>query len=122
MDRELLELCGYLLTMLHWQRGIIDMLVVTKTIPLEGEWLENWNRVIQNLETYEKFSWEIAPSRAYLPVMRHERLTGEKIINSELLTEKDSFGRLPYNVNNLDDIEEIMRKIKDCRIYASQNP
>lgn len=118
---ELLELCGLLLTMMHWQRGIIDMLVVTKAVQLEGEWLENWRRVIQDLETYEQFAWEIAPARAMLPVMRHHRLTNELPEEAVHATAKDGFGRIPYNTPNLDYIENLLRRILDCRIYEAEN-
>lgn len=114
-----LEMIGYLVTMLHWQRGIIDMCVQTKAINLEGEWLENWNRVIEDLNTLEKFVWEVAPSRAMLPVLRHHRLTGEWLENFEVAMEKDDYGRLPYNTYNLDDLEDLIRRVMDCRIYAN---
>lgn len=117
-----MELLGLLLTMMHWQRGIIDMLVVTKTVPLEGEWLENWNRVIKDLESYEQFAWELAPSRAMLPILRHHRITGEVPNDLEALAAKDNFGRIPYGNANLDYIENILRRVMDCRTYeAAQN-
>lgn len=119
---DILELMGYLLTMMHWQRGIIDMLVVTNAVHLEGEWLENWRRVIKDLETYEQFAWEIAPARAMLPIMRHHRLTNELPENAEHLAAKDGFGRIPYNTPNLDHIEDLLRRVMDCHIYeARQN-
>lgn len=120
-ELQMLEVVGHLVTMLHWQRGIIDSCVQTKAINLEGEWLENWNRVIKNLETFEQFVWEIAPSRAMLPVLRHHRLTGEWLDNFEVATAKDSQGRTPYQAENLDDMEDLLRKLMDCRIYANNS-
>lgn len=116
-----MELLGYTLIMLHWQRGIIDMLVKSGHIELSEAELENWNRVITNLETYEKFAWELAPARALLPAMRHFRLTGELPEGVELMTAKDELGRIPYGNKDLDYIENTLRRVMDCRIYEMEN-
>lgn len=105
--------------MLHWQRGIIDMLIAIEAVKLDGEWLENWHRVIKNCEAYEQFAWELAPARAMLPVLRHHRLTGEVPNEVEQLAAKDNFGRIPYGNGNLDHIEDVLRRIKDCHIYET---
>jgi len=119
LNLTMLEVCSSLLTMLHWQRGIIDMLIATKTVHLEGEWLDNWNRVIANLETYEVFLWEILPGRNLIPIMRHYRQTGELLDGWENLLQKDNFGRLKYDATNVDDIEELLRKVKDVRQFEA---
>lgn len=116
-ERDLLEAVGYLLLMLHWQRGILDMCVQIGAIQLEGEWRENWDRVVKDLETFEKFAWEIAPARALLPILRYRRLTGELLEGYEVLLAKDSHGRIPYRVENLDDIEDLLRRVMDCRKF-----
>lgn len=121
LELRMMEMIGYLVTMMHWQRGIIDMCVQTQSIKLEGEWLENWNRIIEDLNTFEKFVWEVAPPRAMLPIMRHHRLTGEWLEGYEVAMAKDSYGRTPYNATNLDDLEDLIRRIMDCRIYANNN-
>lgn len=115
---NVMELCGMILLMLHWQRGIIDMLVQSdKVKKMTKAERENWNRVIKNLETYEEFAWELAPARALLPIMRHFRLTDELPDGFQALNAKDELGRIPYGDLNLDYIENILRRVEDCRIY-----
>lgn len=117
---DLLEMVGSIVLMLHWQRGIIDSLVQNENVKLSQEQLDNWNRVIENLSYYEQYTWEIAPSRALLPLMRHFRLTGKLIEDFELLSKKDELGRIPYNLTDkeYDDIQDIFRRIKDARETA----
>ena len=114
---NLLEMCGNLVMMFHWQRGIIDGLVQDGVIKFSGERRQNWDRVIKNLEQYEEFTWETSPARAFLLVMRHFRLTGELPKNTEKLNLSDTHGRIPYRLetSELDDIEDIIRKLKDAR-------
>ena len=114
---NVLEILGNMILMLHWQRGIIDMLIQQRTVKLNKVQKSNWDRIIKNLETYESFCWEIAPPRAILLILREYRLTNKLPDNFQYLNSSDSHGRVPYRTTNLDDIDDIIRKLKDCRIY-----
>lgn len=118
---KLMEVCGAIVLMLHWQRGIIDALVRNNTISLQGAERQNWERVIKNLEFYEEFVWEIVPSRAMLLQLRQFRLTGELEEGFEELSKSDSLGRIEYGLSKeeYDDIEDIIRKLKDARQTTS---
>lgn len=113
-----LECLGLLLLQLHWQRGIIDSLVQTRKIKLTKAHKENWDRVIQNLELYESFAWEIAPPRALLLQLRKFRLTGE--LDEKILSENDGWGRVPYSTPYTDDdLKDIIRQIEDVRKFQN---
>lgn len=119
---KLWEAVGYLVLMNHWLRGILDALVVNRRIKLkERAEIDNWHRVMTNLELYEEFAWEIAPPRAMLLALRAGRLSGDFRLHDELLKAHDGLGRIPYGTSEqtLDDIEDLLRRVKDCRIYNS---
>lgn len=119
---KILEMLGNLVLMSHWQRGIIDALIREGNIELDEKQKNNWDRVIGSLSHYEQYIWEIVPSRALLPIMRHFRLTGELIDNFEILSKQDEHGRVAYDLTEreLDDIEDVFRRISDARETAIQ--
>lgn len=114
---HMLELTGYLLLMLHWQRGIVDMLIQIRKVRLSKAQRENWDRVIKNLEAYEALAWDIAPPRAILPLLAQFRTTNELPEQLELFSTKDEHGRVPYGQQNLDIIEDLLRRIQDCKVF-----
>lgn len=117
-ELSLLEAIGCLVLMNHWQRGIIDVLIQRERVQLPKEEKENWDRVINNLQNYEEQVWEIAPSRLTVIALREYRKTGKiDKENLDLMLKKDTHGRIPYTLNkeDLDDIEDILRKLKDVR-------
>lgn len=117
----ILEVLGSLVLMNHWQRGIIDQLVQQGRVELPEDEKANWDRVINNLQNYEQFIWEVAPSRLMTSALRQYRKTGE--IDKEkidLMLKADTHGRIPYGLSteDLDDLEDIVRKLKDVRQYG----
>lgn len=119
---KLWEAMGYVVLMNHWLRGVLDALVINRRIKLKDvAEVDNWNRVMANLELYEEFAWEITPPRAMLLTLREGRLNGNFDLHNKLLSAHDGLGRIPYGVpeQTLDDIEDLLRRVKDCRIYDS---
>lgn len=114
---KLMEVCGMLVLMLHWQRGILNSLVFENVLHLNETQKANWERVIKNLALYEEFAWEILPPRAILLVLRQFRTEGSIPDNFSELLKSDTHGRIPYGLSKqeYDDIEDIIRKIKDSR-------
>lgn len=118
----ILEALGCLVLMNHWMRGIIDRLVQQGRIELPQTEKDNWNRVINNLQNYEQFVWEIVPSRLMTSALRQYRKTG--VIDKDkldLMLKADTHGRIPYGMRSedLDDIEDILRRLKDASQIAS---
>lgn len=113
----ILEALGCLVLMNHWMRGIIDQLIQQGRVDLPQTEKDNWNRVINNLQNYEQIVWEIAPSRLMTIALRNYRKTGkidkDKI---DLMLKADTHGRIPYGMKpeDLDDIEDILRRLKDA--------
>jgi hypothetical protein len=115
------EALGCLVLMNHWQRGIIDLLIQRERIQIPKDERENWDRVINNLQNYEEQVWEIVPSRLMTTALREYRKTG--VIDKEhldLMLKKDTHGRIPYKLSHqdLDDLEDILRRLKDSRQTA----
>lgn len=117
-----LEAIGDLVLMIHWLRGTFNWMMHTGAVEWpSAEDKANYERLFGNIEVYESFVWEIAPSRAALLQLREYRRTGTIMEGFEkLFDNKDPHGRLPFDttIEDLDDIKDLLRRLGEARIAA----
>lgn len=120
-DKELLallEAIGDLALCVHWMRGTFRWMANQGLITFAAKQDEqNYWRLFSLVEEYERYAWEIAPSRSILPALRHYRIKGELVDGWEELLIKDLHGRVPYgtNLEQLEDIQDALRRLGEAR-------
>lgn len=118
-----LESIGRLALILHWVRGTLYFLQFHNLITFPNDELKaNYERLLGNMEAYEQFVWEVAPSRAALLGLRNLRCTGQMPEDIVKLLEKDPHGRIPFGMTDpeLDDIKDILRRLGAARSAQSR--
>lgn len=110
------EALGELVLITHWQRGLLkEMFWTLDKAGLVGDKKENWQRLLDSMELYEQYVWEVVPARLATASLNATRKRGSDDYPDDLKksNESDSHGRIRYDETRLEDLEDIVRHIED---------
>lgn len=121
---QLYEAVGGLVLCIHWLRGTFNWMMHTGAVEWPSEEArDNYERLFKTIQLYERFIWEVAPSRAALVGMRDLRHNNGTITLADLsqLLVQGAQGRIPFDLSEeeLDDINDLLRRLGEARV-ASQ--